>query len=55
MTERDITFIKRLVEWITSNANYDDITELCDELNVDEMWFSRFYDYDDDYEDGEEE
>lgn len=44
MTGRDITFIKRLVEWITLHADYGDITELCEELNVDEMWFGRFYD-----------
>lgn len=43
MTGRDITFIKRLIKWITDNADYGDISELCEELNVDEEWFSRFY------------
>lgn len=43
LTGRDITFIKRLIKWIVNNADYGDITELCEELNVDEYWFSRFY------------
>lgn len=45
MTGRDITYIKRLIDWITDNADYGDITELCDELKVDEDWFARFYEW----------
>lgn len=36
MTSRDEIFIKRLVEWIINNADYGDISELSEELNVDE-------------------
>lgn len=42
MTERDENLITRLVEWITSKGDSEDVAELCDELNIDETW-CRFY------------
>ena len=45
MTQRDEEFIKRLVEWITYHANYNEFTELCDELNVPEYWLEQFYEW----------
>ncbi len=61
MLERDEVNIQRLVEWIVNNADYGDITELCEELNVPEEWFGQFYDDseweedEDDYDEYEEE
>ena len=37
--------IKRLVAWIVDNADYGDIDELCDELDVDPNWFEQFYEW----------
>lgn len=39
----DITYIKKLIKWIVDNAEYGDISELCEELKVDEEWFDQFY------------
>ncbi len=53
MDIRDIRCIKRLVKWITENAEYGDIDELCEELKVPTEWFERFYEWED--EDDKEE
>lgn len=45
MSQRDKVFIERLIEWITSHADYGDITELCEELKVSEDWFEQFYEW----------
>lgn len=56
MTGRDETQVRKLIEWIVDNADYGDISELCDEIGVDEIWFSQFYEdeiwfSEEDYED----
>ena len=35
-----------LIETITSVINYGDIDELCDTMNVDEYWFSKYFAWD---------
>ena len=50
MLERDEINIRRLIEWITANADYGDITELCEELGVPEDWFGQFYEWEEDDE-----
>lgn len=45
MLNRDEIFITRLIDWITSHADYGDIDELCKELNVDVDWFEEFYEW----------
>ena len=42
MTSRDEIFIRRLVECIINNVDYGDISELSEELNVDEYWLGEF-------------
>lgn len=46
MTGRDVFFIKKIIEWITNHIDYEDIDELCSELNVDVCWFKQFYEWD---------
>ena len=46
MTYEDERNIRNLIEWITDHADYNDITELCEQLDVDEYWFGNFYDCD---------
>ena len=43
MNGRDESQVRRLIEWIVENADYGDISELCEEIGVDEFWFSQFY------------
>lgn len=45
MTKFDKLQIKKLIDWITDHADYGDIDELCNELDVDVDWFDQFYDW----------
>ncbi len=42
MTRRDKEYVKRLIEWIRYNANYNNFEELNEELNVPEWWLEQF-------------
>ena len=37
--------VQKLVDWITDNAEYGDIDELCRKLDVDLEWFDQFNDW----------
>ena len=45
MSERDEEFVRRLIDWITNNADYEDIDDLCKQLGVPTEWFEHFYEW----------
>ena len=54
MLQRDEINIRRLIEWITNNADYGDITELCEKLKVPVDWFEQFYEWEEEMKDESE-